>query len=124
MTDAPATIPTPAAGREEPVGAGVPPTRAQRDALAARVAEFVARGSIVPPLSFTELAAHTEAFLRCGGVDRQYLPYAAVLLSNEAWRGDLAAVPYNRRLLLLPQCLRSRATCRAKTDEYGLLCAR
>ncbi|MCX7591015.1 MAG: polyprenyl synthetase family protein, partial [Kiritimatiellae bacterium] len=38
------------------------------------------------------------------------------------WWDVMAAVPPERRILLLPQCLRSRKSCRAETDGYGLLC--
>jgi len=45
-----------------------------------------------------------------------------VLFNNEIWRGTFASVPYERRLLLLPQCLRSAADCPAERDDMGLLC--
>ena len=35
-----------------------------------------------------------------------YTDYVGVLLNNEVWREQLATVPYERRLLLLPKCLR------------------
>lgn len=46
----------------------------------------------------------------------------AIMVHNEAWRETVAAVPYERRLLFLPQCLRSRVDCPAEMDAYGLLC--
>ncbi len=46
----------------------------------------------------------------------------AIMIHNEAWRETVAAVPFERRLLLLPQCLRTRADCSAEQDAYGLLC--
>jgi geranylgeranyl diphosphate synthase, type II len=45
-----------------------------------------------------------------------------VLLNNEVWREQLATVPYDRRLLLLPKCLRVEDKCPAPFDEFGLLC--
>jgi geranylgeranyl pyrophosphate synthase len=38
------------------------------------------------------------------------------------WRESLASVPYERRLLLLPKCLRVESKCPAPFDEFGLLC--
>ena len=38
------------------------------------------------------------------------------------WREQLATVPYERRLLLLPKCLRVEDKCPAPFDEFGLLC--
>src|ERR1051325_8867818 len=40
------------------------------------------------------------------GCDPIYRDYIGVLINNEMWRETLAAVPYERRLLLLPKCLR------------------
>ena len=45
-----------------------------------------------------------------------------MLVNNEAWRDTLAGIPYERRLLLLPKCLRVEAKCPAPFDEFGLLC--
>jgi geranylgeranyl pyrophosphate synthase len=45
-----------------------------------------------------------------------------VLINNELWREQLAGVPFERRLLLLPKCLRVEAKCPAPFDEFGLLC--
>jgi geranylgeranyl diphosphate synthase type II len=46
----------------------------------------------------------------------------AVLLNSEVWREQLATVPFERRLLLLPKCLRVEDKCPAPFDEFGLLC--
>ena len=53
---------------------------------------------------------------------RSIRDYVGVLLSNEVWREQLATVPYERRLLLLPKCLRVEDKCPAPFDEFGLLC--
>jgi len=45
-----------------------------------------------------------------------------VALATAYWREQVAAVPYTRRLLLLPHCLRNAAVCTAQTDELGLHC--
>jgi geranylgeranyl pyrophosphate synthase len=56
------------------------------------------------------------------GVGEKCQDYAAVLVNNAAWRETLARIPYARRLLLLPQCLRDRERCQADIDEFGLVC--
>src|SRR5207248_1757696 len=38
------------------------------------------------------------------------------------WRGQVAAVPFRRRLLLLPHCLKNAEGCPADYDEFGLDC--
>ncbi|MDB6129209.1 MAG: hypothetical protein JWM04_316, partial [Verrucomicrobiales bacterium] len=45
-----------------------------------------------------------------------------VLVNNELWRESLASIPFERRLLLLPKCLRVESKCPAPFDEFGLLC--
>jgi geranylgeranyl pyrophosphate synthase len=60
--------------------------------------------------------------LELAGADACFRDYAAIITSNEVWRDTLARIPYNRRLLLLPQCLRSAEHCQAPIDEFGLLC--
>jgi geranylgeranyl diphosphate synthase type II len=52
----------------------------------------------------------------------KYTGFAAVLVNNESWRFTVAAIPYRKRLLLLPKCLRSAEACPAGFDEVGLLC--
>src|ERR1700744_1993577 len=42
--------------------------------------------------------------------------------SREVEGDQLATVPYERRLLLMPKCLRVEAHCPAPFDEFGLLC--
>ena len=45
-----------------------------------------------------------------------------VQLNNESWRPRLGEIPCDRRLLLLPQCLRDHDACAGTIDELGLLC--
>jgi geranylgeranyl pyrophosphate synthase len=105
-----------------PTQANIPPTLAQRQALRRVVESYVDAVSPVPPLSMEELRRHTEEALRRHGVEERYRDYAGVLLNNHVWREALAAVPYDRRLLLLPKCLRIEDKCPAPFDELGLLC--
>ena len=100
----------------------IPQTRQQRDALLQAVAEYVERERPVSPLSIDELRIHAGAVLKAERLDEKYLDYAAVLVSNEVWRPTVARIPYSRRLLLLPQCLRSSEECPATFDEIGLVC--
>ena len=51
-----------------------------------------------------------------------YLGWAMVAVASAFWRDQVAAIPYDRRLLLLPRCLRDEQQCPAECDELGLLC--
>jgi geranylgeranyl diphosphate synthase, type II len=100
----------------------VPQTRQARDELLQAVREYVERIRPVPPLSLEELRVHTNAILDKAGIDRKYADFAAILVNNESWRETVAAIPYEKRLLLLPKCLRHATECPASFDEVGLLC--
>ena len=102
----------------------IPQTRTEREVMLRQVQAYVAarRSEITPPLVLDELRARSEELVRAHGIDARYLDYVGVLLGNETWREHLAAVPYDRRLLLLPKCLRVEDRCPAPFDEFGLLC--
>jgi len=115
----PRAVPVP---REREPQPNIPPTRGERErykALAERYADTV---RLVPPLTFEELRRHTDAVIARYDLDPRYRDFLAVLVNNAAWRDHLAAVPYERRLLLLPKCLRVEERCPAPFDEFGLLC--
>ena len=102
----------------------IPQTRTEREVMLRQVQAYVAarRSEITPPLVLDELRARSEEIVRAHGIDARHFDYVGVLLGNETWREHLAAVPYDRRLLLLPKCLRVEDRCPAPFDEFGLLC--
>ena len=102
----------------------IPQTRAEREGMRVTIQRYVAanRDSLVPPLVLDELRTRSEELLAVTGIDPKYRDYVGVLLSNEVWREQLAAVPFDRRLLLLPKCMRVEDRCPAPFDEFGLLC--
>jgi geranylgeranyl diphosphate synthase type II len=102
----------------------IPQTRGEREKAKELVAAYVERVRPVPPLSTEELRAHAETLADLHGFSRGYVDYLGVLINNETWREQLAPVPFERRLLLLPKCLRVEDKCPAPFDEFGLLCKR
>src|SRR4051812_4764613 len=110
--------------QERPPQVTIPQTRIERERLKALVDRYVQDLRPVPPLAIRELREHAEALVARAGVPELYRDYAAVLVNNAAWRDTLAGIPYERRLLLLPKCLRVEAKCPAPFDEFGLLCKR
>ncbi|MCK4563823.1 MAG: DUF116 domain-containing protein, partial [Verrucomicrobia bacterium] len=97
----------------------VPTERLAREQIQQAVGEYVAAQKLVPPLSMEELRDHASHLTPHAS---RLLDYTMVLLSNEVWRDTVASIPYERRLLLLPICLRSLKDCPAELDEFGLLC--
>ena len=121
-----AVIPFPRRAPETTPGNAVPRTRAEREGLKRLAEDFAAANSarLVPPLVLDELRSAARDLVRSAEIDPLYTDYAAVLLSNEVWKESFAGVPYNRRLMLLPKCLRLFDECPAPMDDFGLVCQR
>ncbi len=102
--------------------ANIPPTPFERTRILHAVRNYVAEFNPVPPMPLPELKVHADRLLEQLGLDPIFRDYLGVLLNNEMWRESLAAVPYERRLLLLPKCMRVESKCPAPFDEFGLLC--
>lgn len=101
----------------------IPRTKTEREFLLDTIRQYVENEKPVTPLSLGELRVHSDAVLEMAGMDVKYVDFAAVLVNNEAWRKTVASVPYERRLLLLPKCLRDQEKCQGQFDEVGLICA-
>ncbi len=108
--------------RYRPAQSNIPNDKQIRVFLKKVVSDHVRKTGVVPPLTMGELREHAAAVLKDARLDGKYQNYAAILVSNETWRDTLAQIPYNRRLLLLPKCLRVEERCPAPFDEFGLLC--
>src|SRR5262245_47819398 len=100
----------------------IPQTPAERNKMLRFIRHYVAEYNPVPPLPLEQLKEHTDRVVSMLKCDPLYRDYVGVLINNEMWRETLASVPYERRLLLLPKCLRVEAKCPAPFDEFGLLC--
>ena len=107
---------------KRPTQAGVPPTREDRERVRTLAARYVAAVKPVIPISLEELRTHAERLTAAEGLSEAYRNYVGVVINSEANREALAGVPFERRLLLLPKCLRVEDRCPAPFDEFGLLC--
>ncbi len=91
----------------------VPTTKTERERIRSLVADL-------PPENSASRARLEE--LARSIADEPYLAWTMVLIGSHFWRDRVRAVPFNRRLLLLPHCMRNSAVCKAKYDAEGLLC--
>src|SRR5437870_3536007 len=108
--------------RFRPPKKDIPQTAPERHRILHFIRRYVAEHNPVPPLPMPELKLHADRvveMLKCDPVHRDYI---GVLINNEMWREALASIPFERRLLLLPKCLRVESKCPAPFDEFGLLC--
>ncbi len=115
----PLSIPKP---RFRPPKKNIPQTKIERDHLKDAVREYVEKVNPVPPMPTDELKAHAMKILEAEKMDQIYRDYVGILVNNEMWKETLAAIPFERRLLLIPKCLRIESKCPAPFDEFGLLC--
>ncbi|MBN1417925.1 MAG: polyprenyl synthetase family protein [Planctomycetes bacterium] len=111
-----------ARARRRPPQETIPATRRERDRLRRIVRDRLRASRPVPPVTLNELFVLTEELLAQAACDPIHRKWLAVLINNEVWRPRLAGVPFERRLLLLPKCLRDADRCEGFFDEIGLVC--
>lgn len=100
----------------------VPPERATRDAIRAAAETYCRHLDKSKPLTKESTRAMAEEVLRQLGLSERYLGFTMVMITNAFWRDQVAAVPFHRRLMLLPHCLKNAEGCPADYDEFGLDC--
>ena len=100
----------------------VPETKPERVALRARCEEVAANLDKSRPLTKDEMEEIARRMLSDAGLSEGLLGWSMVTLATAFWREQVAAVPYDRRLFLLPHCLKHAEGCPADYDEFGLDC--
>ncbi|MEX1096017.1 MAG: polyprenyl synthetase family protein [Planctomycetales bacterium] len=102
----------------------VPDTLELRERIKAEAEQYAAALDRSRPFSKDELEGHSRALLERMELPEGYLGFAMVLIGNFFWKRQFMAIPYERRLLLLPHCLKHAEGCPAEYDEFGLDCER
>jgi geranylgeranyl diphosphate synthase, type II len=100
----------------------VPETLELRERLrqeCARVASMLDRSK---PMTKDQLEQTSRALLASLEMPEGYLGWIMVVLSSEFWRDTVATVPPQRRLFLLPHCLKHAEGCPADYDQFGMNC--
>jgi geranylgeranyl pyrophosphate synthase len=100
----------------------VPPSKELREQIRAAVIEAAARLDKSRPLVRYEIELHARKLLGDLQLPESYAGWTMVALASAFWQGEVTTIPYHRRLLLLPHCLRSSSVCDAEYNELGLLC--
>jgi len=76
------------------------------------------------PFSRAQLEQHGRTLLAQLDQPEKYLGFTMVMIGNFFWKQQFLALPFNRRMLLLPHCLKHADGCPADYDEFGLDCER
>jgi geranylgeranyl pyrophosphate synthase len=100
----------------------IPEPLALREQIRSAVEARVAALDRSLPLVRHRMESHAREVLEQLHLPEAYLGWTMVMLASAYWRDRVLATPYQRRLLLLPHCMRNEAVCRAKYDEFGLRC--
>jgi geranylgeranyl pyrophosphate synthase len=100
----------------------IPETKARREQIRACAVDAAARLPRSRPPTKQALFSAAETLLKPLGYDQTYVGFAMVLINNEYWREEFASVPFDKRLLLMPHCLKQAENCTAKMDDVQLHC--
>ncbi len=84
---------------------------------------YVEREKLVPPQTLERLRIHARRCWEASeSLENGFGDFVLVMLNNALWEQWFTTIPADKRLLLLPFCLRNQATCKAERDDWGLLC--
>jgi len=114
--------PAPAEGLAAEALKRVPPLRAERQCIREHAASLAARLDRSRPLARLAIEGHARAILAELGLPEGYVGWTMVAVASAFWRDQVEAIPPDRRLLLLPHCLRNSERCNAEYNQLGLLC--
>src|SRR6266498_3158316 len=90
-----------------------PETLELRERIRAEAFRYVRSIDRSRPLSKKDLEAHAGAMLENMGLEKGYLGFAMVMLGNGFWKEQFVSIPFNKRILLLPHCLKHVEDCGA-----------
>ncbi len=99
-----------------------PSSRAVREAIRQRAWQMAAGWDRSRPLSRQQIESGARRLLAELGQPLDYLGWTMVMLGSAFWQSQVAAVPVERRLLLLPHCFRSIEQCQGVYTAEELVC--
>ena len=101
----------------------VPVDKVTRDTIRRKTGEYFSQKHVFPPVSMEELSGFASELIRLHNWESAFKAFVMVCCGNAIWQPVVSSVPYNRRILLLPQCMKNSRLCRGVEDELGLLCS-
>jgi geranylgeranyl pyrophosphate synthase len=100
----------------------VPETFELRESLRARCEQIASRLDRSVPMTKDQMEQVALRTLEEADLPDRYLGWIMVMISSEFWRDALSSVPPERRLFLLPHCLKHAEGCPADYDQFGMNC--
>ena len=102
----------------------VPETLDLRETLKARTIVYAETLDRSKPFNRAQLEVWARVLMNDMGLPEKYLGFTAVMIGNAIWRRQFLATPFERRMLLLPHCLKHAEGCPAEYTQFGLDCER
>lgn len=100
----------------------VPETLELRESLRARCEDVASRIDRSVPLNKDQMEQIARRTLEEADLPEALLGWTMVMLSSAFWTDSLKSVPPERRLFLLPHCLKHAEGCPAEYDQFGMNC--
>jgi len=100
----------------------VPDTEQLRINIRHRIDDYFIENVHIPPVSYQQLNELATFLIELNNWPARLHAFVMVCCGNAIWRRVVGSIPFERRILLLPQCLRNSQSCNAKFDQFGLLC--
>lgn len=100
----------------------VPMDRKTRDEIRHRTDQYFTVNRIFPPVSYHAIAEFADLLIEEHQWNKKFKAFVMVCCGNAIWRTVVGAIPFNRRMLMLPHCLKNSNMCKGSMDELGLLC--
>lgn len=102
----------------------VPDTLEERTRIKDAAEEYARSIDRSRALAKGELEKHSRTLMDQLQLPEKYLGFTMVLVGNFFWKQQFLAIPFERRMLLLPHCLKHAEGCPAEYTEFGLDCER
>jgi geranylgeranyl diphosphate synthase type II len=102
----------------------VPETLELREKVKAAAEEYAKSLDRSRAFTRNELEHHGRTLLEQMGLPEKFLGFSMVMVGNFFWKQQFLAIPFNRRMLLLPHCLKHAEGCPAEYTQFGLDCER
>ncbi len=100
----------------------IPIVKSSREQIRATIEAHFLKFKVMPPVSHDSLFRVASLLIDENKWEERYRAFIMVCCGNAIWRTVVGSIPFNRRIFLLPQCLRNSVYCKAEQDDLGLLC--
>lgn len=102
----------------------VPETLELREQVRDAAEEYAQQLDHSRALSRDQLESHARSLLTQMELPEKFLGFCMVMIGNFFWKRQFLAIPFERRMLLLPHCLKHAEGCPAEYTQFGLDCER